>query len=164
MGKILRVMTILIVICASLNAAVKVDKKLKAEMLSAWKAEGASAVKVTKGLTDTELIKWMKQDKNFILVDVREPKEVAAGTILWVDWKAIPRGMVAPAIGKKLALRPGQTVVFYCKLGARSALVAQEVAKFYGFKNAYYLKVGIMGWIKDGHDISNLMGEFKKAK
>ena len=165
MKRIFKIMTILIVICISLNATTaKVDKKLKAEMLSAWKAEGASAAKVTNGITDTELIRWMKKDKSFILVDVREPKEVAAGTILWIDWKAIPRGMVAPAIGKKLALKPSQTVVFYCKLGARSALVAQEVAKFYGFKNAYYLKGGIMGWIKDGHDISNLMGEFKKAK
>ncbi|MDX1809226.1 MAG: rhodanese-like domain-containing protein [Sulfurospirillaceae bacterium] len=165
MKKLFTILAMLVITSLTLNAAVsKEEKALKTQMMSAWKAEVASAHKITKGISDQELLKWMKEDKNFILVDVREPKEVAAGVILWMDWKAIPRGMVAPAIGKKVALKPTQTVVFYCKLGARSALAAQEVQQFYGFKDVYYLKGGIMGWIKNGHEISNMMGEFKKSK
>jgi len=97
-------------------------------------------------------------------VDVREPKEVAAGKIIAINFKAIPRGMVAPAIGKTLALKPEQTIVFYCKLGSRSAMVAKEAQEVYGYKNVYYLKGGITNWIKSGHEVENLMGEFKAIK
>ena len=116
------------------------------------------------GITAEEVIKCMKEDKDFILVDVREPKEVAAGAIMALDWKAIPRGMAAPMVGKAMALKPSQTVVIYCKLGARSAMVANELKEVYGFKNIYYLKGGIMGWIKKGYEIHNMMGEFTVSK
>ena len=164
MKNIFKVMTILIIISLSLSAATKVDKKLKAQMISAWKTEVKSSQSITKSITDKELIKWMKEDKDFVLVDVREPKEVAAGHILAIEWKAIPSGMVLPAIGKKVALKPNQTIVFYCKLGSRSSFVARDVARVYGYKNVMYLKGGIMGWIKNSHEISNFMGEFKGAK
>lgn len=164
MKKLFKIVAILVIATLSLNAANTKDAKLKAEMMATWKAQGAAAQKVTKGIIDKELVKWMKKDRNFILVDVREPKEVAAGTILWVDFKAIPRGMVAPSVGKKLALKPSQTIVFYCKLGLRSAYAAQELQRFYGFKNVYYLKGGITNWLKQGHQISNLLGELKLAK
>ncbi len=164
MKNILKFMTILIALSISLNAGVKVDKKLKAQMMSAWKAEVKASKTITKGITDKELIKWMNKDKEFILVDVREPKEVAAGRILAINFMAIPRGVVTAMIGKKVKLRPNQTIVFYCKAGARSSFVAQEVEKYFGFKHVYYLKGGIMGWIKNGHEVSNLMGEFKKSK
>ncbi|WP_331774756.1 rhodanese-like domain-containing protein [Sulfurospirillum sp. 1612] len=164
MKNLFKMVAILVIAALSLNAANAKDAKLKAEMMSAWKAQGAAAQKVTKGITDKELIKWMKEDRDFVLVDVREPKEVAAGTILWMDFKAIPRGMVAPAVGKQLALKPSQTIVFYCKFGIRSAYAAQELQKFYGFKNVYYLKGGITNWLKQGHEISNLLGELKLAK
>ncbi len=164
MKNIFKVVTILIIISLGLNAATKSDKELKAKMLSNWKSEVKSSQSVTKGITDSELIKWMKDDKDFVLVDVREPKEVAAGHILAINFKAIPRGMVSPMIGKMFALKPNQTIVFYCKLGARSSFVAREIARVYGYKNLYYLKGGIIGWIKNGHEISNIMGEFKGAK
>ena len=105
MKNLLKIMTILIIICLGLNAATKVDKKLKTQMLSAWKTEVETSHSLTKSITDKELIRWMKEDKDFILVDVREPKEVAAGHILAIEWKAIPSGMVLPAIGKKVALK-----------------------------------------------------------
>ncbi|MFK5882007.1 MAG: rhodanese-like domain-containing protein [Sulfurospirillum sp.] len=164
MRRVLKIMTILIVVSLSLSAATKVDKKLKAQMLSAWKTEVKTSQSITKSITDKELIKWMEEDKEFILVDVREPKEVAAGHILAIEFKAIPSGMVLPAIGKKVALRPSQTIVFYCKLGSRSSFVARDVARVYGYKNVMYLKGGIMGWIKNGHQISNFMGEFIGVK
>ncbi len=164
MRKVFKLMTILLILSLTLSAATKVDKKLKAQMLSAWKAEVKTSQSITKSITDKQLIKWMKKDRDFILVDVREPKEVAAGHILAIEFKAIPSGMVLPAIGKKVALKPNQTIVFYCKLGSRSSFVARDVARVYGYKNVMYLKGGIMGWIKNGHEISNFMGEFKGTK
>ncbi len=160
--KLLKVF-LLLVIAVSLNAAGG-DKALKKELMGKWKAYAKSAQSVTKGISDKELIKWMDEDKEFVLVDVREPKEVAAGAIMALEWKAIPRGMVAPMVGKALALKPTDTIVFYCKLGARSAMAAKELQEVYGYKNVYYLKGGIMGWIKNGHEIHNLMGEFQISK
>jgi len=162
--KLFKVFVLLVVaISLSLNAAnlTPAQKQLKKELMVKWKAYAKSAQKATKGITDKELISWMNKDKDFILVDVREPKEVAAGTIMAIDWKAMPRGMAAPMVGKALALKPSDTVVIYCKLGARSAMVAKELEEVYGYKNIYYLKGGIMGWIKNGHEIHNMMGEFK---
>ncbi|NKQ41878.1 MAG: rhodanese-like domain-containing protein [Sulfurovum sp.] len=139
-------------------------KTLKAEMMKNWKAHGAAAHKVTKGMTDQELIKWMKDDKDFILLDVREPDEVAIGTIASIDFMAIPRGMVAPMVGKAAKLNPKDTIVIYCKKGIRSAFVARELEEYYGFKNVYYLKGGITGWVKNGHEMHTPLGEFVIAK
>lgn len=172
MTKVLRValLAVALMFTAQAEAPKKVDPakkeamlKLKKEMLGKWKAYVKASQAAAKGITADELIKWDKEDKDFVLVDVREPKEVAAGKITAIDFKAIPRGMVAPAIGKALALKPNQTVVFYCKLGSRSSMAAKEVTEVFGYKNVYYLKGGIMGWIKAGHDVENMMGEFVKA-
>ncbi len=165
--KLFKVLLLMVVaLSLSLNAAnvSAADKVLKKELMGKWKAYAKASQKEAQGITAQELDKWMKDDKDFVLVDVREPKEVAAGAIMALDWKAIPRGMVAPMVGKALALKPSQTVVIYCKLGSRSAMVVNELKKVYGFKNIYYLKGGIMGWIKDGYEIHNLMGEFKVVK
>ncbi len=170
--KILKIMLLAVVLLFTLQAEApkKVDPvkkaamlKLKKEMLGKWKAYSKASQGATRGITADELIKWDKEDRDFVLVDVREPSEVAAGKIIAINFKAIPRGMVAPAIGKKLALKPNQTVVFYCKLGSRSAMVAKETADVYGYENIFYLKGGIMGWIKAGHKIENFMGEFSKV-
>jgi rhodanese-related sulfurtransferase len=159
-------MLVCVAVPLSLNAAdvSSADKALKKELMGQWKAYAKAAQKEAAGISAKELAKWMDEDKDFVLVDVREPKEVAAGVIMAMEWKAIPRGMVAPAVGKAMALKPSQTVVIYCKLGARSAMAANELKKVYGFKNVYYLKGGIMGWIKDGYEIHNMMGEFKVSK
>jgi rhodanese-related sulfurtransferase len=151
----------------TISAQAKSDPKnleLKKELLSKWKAYSKASQGAAKGITDAKLIKWMDEDKDFILVDVREPAEVAAGHILAMDFKAIPRGMVAPAIGKTAALKPDQTIVFYCKLGSRSAMAAKEAAEVFGYKNIYYLKGGIVGWVKNGHTVHNKMGTFKGAE
>lgn len=159
--KLIKLFTLLVAIVVSLNAK---DLELKAEMLKAWKVQVKEAHKVTKGITDKQLVKMMDDDEDFILVDVREPKEVAAGTIMAMEFKAIPRGMIAPTVGKALSLKPAQAIVLYCKAGARSALVAKELQTYYGFKNVKYLKGGITNWFKQGHEIHNKMGEFTISK
>jgi rhodanese-related sulfurtransferase len=163
--KLAKIITLIVAAGLTLSAAGnKKDLELKNKLMSAWKAEAKAAKQVTKGITDKELIKWMDDDKDFILVDVREPDEVAAGTIMAMEFKAIPRGMVSPKVGKGAALKPSDTIVFYCKHGIRSAYVAKELQEYYGFKNVYYLKGGIIGWIKNGHEIHNKLGEFVVSK
>ncbi len=164
----LKLLALSAVVALSLNAEApkqpaKADvKALKAEMMKKWKAYGKSAQAAAKGISVEELIEWENQDKEFVLVDVREPGEVAAGKIIAINFKAIPRGMVAPKIGKALAFTPDQTLVFYCKLGFRSAMVAKEIQEVFGYKNVYYLKGGIMEWLKKGHMVENALGEMVK--
>ena len=138
--------------------------KIKKKMKGQWKAYAKSSLAATKGITVKELDAWIKQGKVFTLVDVREPKEVAAGKIHAADFKAIPRGMVVPTAGKNMAFSPDRVVVFYCKVGTRSALVAQEMEKVYGYKNLYYLKGGTKAWMKAGYAIENMMGKFVQAQ
>ena len=145
-------------------AKTEANLKLKKEMLKRWKAYGKASQEAARGITADELIKWGKENRDFVLVDVREPNEVAASKISSVNFMAIPRGAVAPAIGKKLALKPSQTIVFYCNSGSKSSMVAKETEKVYGYKNVFYLKGGIKSWIKTGHEIENVMGKFSKSK
>ena len=162
--KLVKIISIILIASLSLSAASKADLAEKAQLQKMWKAQAKAAWKVTKSIADKELIKWMDDDKDFILVDIREPNEVAAGTIMAMEFKAIPRGMVAPKVGKAGALRPNQTIVFYGKSGIRSAYVAKELQEYYGFKNVYYLKDGIMNWIKQGHEIHGKLGELVISK
>jgi rhodanese-related sulfurtransferase len=165
MMKLINMIALVAAVAISANAgATPEELKLKKELMSSWKAYSKASQAATKGITDKELIKWMDTDKDFILVDVREPNEVAAGQIIALDFKAIPRGMVAPAVGKTGALKPTDTVVFYCKLGSRSAMVAKEIAEAFGYKNLYYLKGGITKWLKNGHEVHGKLGELVISK
>ena len=163
--KWMRIIALAAAVAMAANAGASPEElKLKKELLNTWKGYSKQAQAATKGITDKELIKWMDDDKEFILVDVREPNEVAAGHILAMEFKAIPRGMVAPAVGKTAALKPTDTVVFYCKLGSRSAMVAKEIEEVYGYKNLYYLKGGITQWLKNGHEVHGKLGELVMSK
>jgi len=158
--KWMRIIALAAVVSLAANAGASPEVlKLKKELMTQWQAYSKQAHQAAKGITDKELIKWMDDDKEFILVDVREPNEVAAGQIMALNFKAIPRGMVAPAVGKMAALKPSDTVVFYCKLGFRSAMVAKEIEEVYGYKNLYYLKGGITQWLKNGHEVHGKLGE-----
>ena len=161
----MKIVALIAAVAMSVNAGASPEElKLKKELMSSWKAYSKASQAATRGITDKELIKWMDDDKDFILVDVREPNEVAAGQIIALDFKAIPRGMVAPAVGKTAALKPTDTVVFYCKLGSRSAMVAKEIAEVFGYKNLYYLKGGITQWLKNGHEVHGKLGELVISK
>ncbi len=171
--KILKILLVGATLLSTLNAEVpqkvkpvKTAKmiKLKKKIKGQWKAYAKSSLTSTKGISAKELDAWMKQGKDFTLIDVREPKEVAAGTIHATDFKAIPAGLVVPTAEKNMAFPADRAVVFYCKVGARSAMVAQEMEKVYDYKNLYYLKGGIKAWIKTGHEIENMMGKFVQAK
>jgi len=163
--KWIKIVALVVAVSVSINAgATPEELKLKKELMDSWQAYAKKAQAATKGITDKELIKWNNDDKDFILVDVREPSEVKAGQIIAMNFKAIPRGMVAPSVGKTGALKPTDTVVFYCKLGKRGAIVAKEIEEVYGYKNLYYLKGGITNWLKQGHEVHGKLGELVISK
>lgn len=82
-------------------------------------------------------------ERDFLLVDVREPaeREIVAidGSVL------IPKNEFL--LGKGLEELPqDKPVIFYCKVGARSAEVL-AVAKGAGFANAQHVGGGVVAWV-----------------
>lgn len=83
----------------------------------------------------------------YILVDVREPAELAG-----------PEGFIKDAILAPLGLSlihflnvadPTKTYVFICRSGHRSAH-ACEIAASFGFQNVFHLEGGMLAW-KENH-------------
>lgn len=126
--------------------------------LNGVKAQKAEAVKVVGNhfITVKTLKKWMKNNKNFEIVDVREPAEWNAGQIDYIETINLPRGVLYAGV-KKGKLKPNKTYVFVCRTGHRALLAAATLYKWYDFKNVYVLKGGIKAWIKSGGLVTNAM-------
>lgn len=75
-----------------------------------------------------------------VLVDVREPDEVAEGTL--PNSLNIPVGDVAARIGE---LEPGKRVVLFCRSGGRSGQAAQFLVDS-GFGDVINLEGGMLAW------------------
>lgn len=103
---------------------------------------------------------WLIEDeKEFVLLDVREPGEVSAGKIEADDYLAIPRGLVEMQFIRKVK-DLDKPVVVYCLKGSRGALATQALKEL-GYKNVYNLQGGLLSWIAGGHPVSNFFGEFE---
>jgi rhodanese-related sulfurtransferase len=114
----------------------------------------------TTGIDNTTLRQWIDEgEKDFILLDVREPGEVTAGKIEADEYMAVPRGLVEFQVTKKVK-DLDMPLVVYCLKGGRGALVAETLVKL-GYTNVYNLSNGIHGWIQEGHPVSNFFGEFE---
>lgn len=80
-----------------------------------------------------------------VLIDVREPNEIALGTI---DGAAtIPRGVLESEVGH---LAPDDPIVTYCAIGERSLLAAVTLQSM-GFTNVRSLAGGFAAWQAAGH-------------
>ena len=77
------------------------------------------------------------------LVDVREPYEVEAGRIAGARQLAL--GELAARAGELDADRP---VVFYCRVGVRSAMAAEAFRR--GGYDAWSMAGGLEAWARDG--------------
>ena len=121
---------------------------VKAQKEAALKIVGNSFIAVS------ELKKWMKNGKNFHIVDVREPEEWNAGQIAYKKTINLPRGKIYAGV-KKGILKPNKTYVLVCRTGHRALLAAAVLKKWYKFKNVYVLKGGIKAWIQNGGVITN---------
>jgi len=123
--------------------------------LDGVKAQKAEALKYVKNyVTANELKKWMKNDKKFQILDVREKSEMIAGQIDYIETIDLPRGVLYGGVKKGL-LKPNKTYVVVCRTGHRALLAAATLNKYYKFKNVYVLKGGIKAWIKSGGVVTN---------
>jgi rhodanese-related sulfurtransferase len=86
------------------------------------------------------------------LVDVREPYEHEAGRIGGA--RHAPLGALATEAD---SIERGRPVVFYCRVGARSAMATQAFAAA-GW-DAYNLSGGIVGWVMAGHAIDGVVAD-----
>ena len=125
--------------------------------LDGVKAQKADALKyVKKFVTANELKQWIKQNKDFQIVDVREKSEMLAGQIDYIETIDLPRGKLYAGV-KSGTLKPNKTYVMVCRTGHRALLAAATLNKFYKFKNVYVLKGGIKAWIQNGGVVTNGM-------
>lgn len=80
-------------------------------------------------------------DKDFVLIDVREPGEHEAFN---VGGKLIPVGTISDALDD-LKEHQEEEVIVYCRSGARSGM-AQGFLQQAGFKNVRNLTGGMLAW------------------
>lgn len=150
--KLLFVLAISLLAAPALAADSQTPADINSRMFAAAKAN-------VKSVSPVALKSWIEEERDFILLDVREPDEVKAARIESRNLVEIPRGVVEflfPQRGEKA----DTTIVVYCLVGNRSAVVAGVLRK-YGYKNVYNLDNGIVGWIKKGYPVANFIGSFE---
>jgi adenylyltransferase/sulfurtransferase len=107
----------------------------------------ASEAVVNSTLSVRQLREWLDErdrgERDFVLVDVREPGER--------EINAIPGSVLIPKgdfqAGEALAQLPSdKQAVFYCKVGGRSAEVL-AMAKGAGFADAVHVGGGVSAWV-----------------
>lgn len=100
-------------------------------------------------ISAVELKEIMDAGQSFTLIDVREPGEYTAGRI--EKSVLIPRGVLEWILPSKVK-NTETPIVFYCEVGARSALTA-KLSKELGYKNVKNLRGGFREWKKEGFQI-----------
>lgn len=89
-----------------------------------------------------QLLQMIKEEEDFLLIDVREETEFQKGTIPGAV--LIPLGELETT-DKLVGTDLNTLIVVMCRSGARSAR-AQQYLFGIGFKNVYNLKGGILAW------------------
>ena len=88
-------------------------------------------------------------DKEFLLVDVREESEWAAGHIPGAIH--LGKGVIERDVEQKVP-DTSQEIVLYCGGGFRSALAADNLQKM-GYTNVLSMDGGIRGWRDKGYPL-----------
>jgi rhodanese-related sulfurtransferase len=101
-----------------------------------------------KEVTASETIQILSEHPGTVIVDCREPNEVALGTVAGAV--IIPRGILEQNI-ERVATRD-RKVIIYCASGNRSALVADTLQEM-GFTDVATMAGGFRAWIAAGGEI-----------
>jgi rhodanese-related sulfurtransferase len=126
----------LIFLAQEATLATEIDGPLRPRKLAFWRFGVADQV---QDLTPQEVSKGIEEGR-YLLVDVREPNEVAA--------EAYPSGVVVPLSTFDPNAIPdpqGKQVVFACRSGKRS-VTASLAAQAAGLPYDKHLAGGILGW------------------
>lgn len=87
-------------------------------------------------------------DQGVTLIDVREPREITQDGKI-ANSQLIPMNQL---LSNPRQYLHGDNVLFYCKVGQRSA-IACEMAAAVGLKTLYNLEGGIVAWKKAGQPV-----------
>lgn len=87
-----------------------------------------------------ELKSWIESDKDFQLIDCREPHEFEENNI---NGELIPMNTIPENVDK---IRKDVDVVIHCRSGARSGNVIQWLNQNEGFTNLRNLEGGILAY------------------
>lgn len=88
-------------------------------------------------------------DDGCVFLDVREPNELAEGTIPGAI--AMPRGLLEGHAAESIPTLDWELIVV-CEKGNRSALAADTLQTI-GFTRVTSLRGGLLGWIAAGHPV-----------
>ena len=91
----------------------------------------------------------IEQNHNFLLFDVREESEYAAGHLPRA--KSLGKGIIERDI-ESVVPDPDTEVVLYCGGGFRSALAADNLQKM-GDSNVISMDGGFRGWNEAGYEV-----------
>lgn len=96
-----------------------------------------------KEISAAELKKFLKEETDFQLIDVREVEE---HELLNIGGENIPLDEVLANIA---VIEKEKPVVFYCKVGQRSAIAIERLQDKFEFNNLYNLKGGVRSFFSD---------------
>jgi rhodanese-related sulfurtransferase len=125
-----------------------------AEKQPLWKEKPAgkmieAALKSIKQVPVADLKKLMDEGEDFVLLDVRTPREYEAAHI--PEAISASRGLLEFSIWYHVP-DLNEPIYVYCKSGGRSAL-ATKLLNDFGYKNAVSVATGIAGWAKSGYPV-----------
>ena len=106
-------------------------------------AVGQASADAVKEIQPTQLAERLERGEKLEIIDVREPYEWQIGHIPGA--RLVPLDQIAEEIPR---LDKRRETILYCKVGARSAYAAQQLAKA-GVADVRNLAGGILRWIDD---------------
>lgn len=102
-----------------------------------------------KELTVAEVAAKLKTGQRFVLIDVREESEWAAGHV--PQAMHLGKGIIERDIEAKVP-QLGDEIVLYCGGGYRSALAADNLQKM-GYTNVWSMDGGFRDWKASGGEV-----------
>lgn len=94
-----------------------------------------------------QLAEMLAQDTDIQVVDIRQPAEIASGTVPGAEF--MPMHTIPLRLQE---IKQDKTVVLVCRSGARSAQACMFLAQN-GYENVYNLRGGMMGWAGSGQPL-----------
>jgi rhodanese-related sulfurtransferase len=99
--------------------------------------------------TVNDIHERQQRGEPFLLFDVREESEFAAGHVPGAKW--LGKGIIERDI-ESVVPDPDTELVLYCGGGFRSALAADNLQKM-GYSNIISMDGGFRGWKESGYEI-----------
>ena len=100
-----------------------------------------------KEIEAPKLAELLGQKADIQVVDIRQPAEIASGTVPGAE--VMPMHTIPLRIQD---IKQDKPVVLVCRSGARSAQACMFLAQN-GYENIYNLRGGLMGWAGSGQQL-----------